>query len=61
MVNDDPQGHLVVQESGASEKIRRLKQKLSDVYQACVTGQPPPPDPLEGISTVSLATNPRSL
>ncbi|XP_070037113.1 uncharacterized protein [Nicotiana tomentosiformis] len=55
VVSDDPQGQSVEQES---EKVRRLKRQLSDVYQAWVSGQPPPQGPSEGTYTVPQDTQP---
>ncbi|XP_070040677.1 uncharacterized protein [Nicotiana tomentosiformis] len=54
-VSDYPQGPSVEQES---EEVRKLRQQLSDVYQAWVSGQPPPQGPSEGTSTVPRATQP---
>ncbi|XP_070029489.1 uncharacterized protein [Nicotiana sylvestris] len=47
------QGQSVEQES---EEIRKLRQQLSDVYQAWVSDRPPPQGPLEGTSTIPQAT-----
>ncbi|XP_070035046.1 uncharacterized protein [Nicotiana tomentosiformis] len=55
LVSDDPQVQSVEQES---EEIRKLRQQLSDVYQAWVSGQPPPRGPSEETSTVLLTTQP---
>ncbi|XP_070048885.1 uncharacterized protein [Nicotiana tomentosiformis] len=53
LFSDNPQGPSVEQES---EEIRNLRQQLSDVYQAWVSGQPPPQGPSKGTSTVPRAT-----
>ncbi|XP_070022861.1 uncharacterized protein [Nicotiana sylvestris] len=53
LVSDNPQGQLVEQES---EEIRKLRQQLSDVYQAWVSGRPPHQGPSEGTSTIPQAT-----
>ncbi|XP_070025316.1 uncharacterized protein [Nicotiana sylvestris] len=53
LISDNPQGQSVEQES---EEIRKLRQQLSDVYQAWVSGRPPPQGPLEGTSTIPQAT-----
>ncbi|XP_070028632.1 uncharacterized protein [Nicotiana sylvestris] len=55
LVNDNPQGQSVEQES---EEIRKLRQQLSDVYQAWVSDRPPPQGPSEGTSTIPQATQP---
>ncbi|XP_070049807.1 uncharacterized protein [Nicotiana tomentosiformis] len=55
VVSDDPQGQSVEKES---EEVRRLKQQLSDVYQAWVSGQPLPQGPSEGTYTVPQDTQP---
>ncbi|XP_070028706.1 uncharacterized protein [Nicotiana sylvestris] len=55
LVSDNPQGQSVEQES---EEIRKLKQQLSDVYQAWVSGRPPPQGPSEGTYTIPHATQP---
>nr|XP_009796183.1 PREDICTED: uncharacterized protein LOC104242801 [Nicotiana sylvestris] len=53
LVSDNPQGQSVEQES---EEIRKLRQQLSDVYQAWVSGRPLPQGPSEGTSTIPQAT-----
>lgn len=55
LISDAPQGQSVEQES---EEIRKLRQQLSYMYQAWVSGQPPPSGPSEGTFTVPLATQP---
>ncbi|XP_070010964.1 uncharacterized protein [Nicotiana sylvestris] len=55
LLSNNPQGQSAEQES---EKIRKLRQQLSDVYQAWVSGQPPPQGPSKGTSTVPRATQP---
>ncbi|XP_070036084.1 proline-rich protein 3-like [Nicotiana tomentosiformis] len=55
LVSDNPQGPSFEQES---EEIRKLRQQLSDVYQAWIFGQPPPQSPSERTSTVPRATQP---
>nr|XP_009758096.1 PREDICTED: uncharacterized protein LOC104210820 [Nicotiana sylvestris]XP_009758100.1 PREDICTED: uncharacterized protein LOC104210820 [Nicotiana sylvestris]XP_009758108.1 PREDICTED: uncharacterized protein LOC104210820 [Nicotiana sylvestris]XP_009758113.1 PREDICTED: uncharacterized protein LOC104210820 [Nicotiana sylvestris] len=55
LVSDESQGRLVEQES---EEVRRLKQQMSHMYQAWVSGQPPPQGPSEGTFTIPLATQP---
>ncbi|XP_059311487.1 uncharacterized protein LOC132063073 [Lycium ferocissimum] len=57
--NDDHQGLLTERDSGSPEEVRRLKQQLAHVYQAWMTGQPPPPLPQgfsEGIPTIPVST-----
>ncbi|XP_019261647.1 PREDICTED: pollen-specific leucine-rich repeat extensin-like protein 4 [Nicotiana attenuata] len=53
LVSENPQGQSVEQET---EEIRKLRQQLSDVYQAWVSGRPPPQGPSEGTSTIPQAT-----
>ncbi|XP_019241787.1 PREDICTED: uncharacterized protein LOC109221800 [Nicotiana attenuata] len=53
LVGDNTQGQSVEQES---EEMRKLRQQLSDVYQAWVSGRPPPQGPSEGTSTIPQAT-----
>ncbi|XP_070019428.1 uncharacterized protein [Nicotiana sylvestris] len=53
LVSDNPLGQSVEQES---KEIRKLRQQLSDVYQAWVFGRPPPQGPSEGTSTIPQAT-----
>ncbi|XP_070002050.1 uncharacterized protein [Nicotiana sylvestris] len=55
LVSDNPQGQSVEQES---EEIRKLRQQLSDVYQAWVSGRPSPQGPSERTSTIPRATQP---
>ncbi|XP_070010036.1 uncharacterized protein [Nicotiana sylvestris] len=55
LLTDNPQGQSAEQES---EEISKLRQQLSDVYQAWVSGQPPPQGLSKGTSTVPRATQP---
>ncbi|XP_070008441.1 uncharacterized protein [Nicotiana sylvestris] len=55
LVSDDHQGHSVEKES---EEVRRLKQQLSHMYQAWVSGQPLPQGHSEETSTIPLTTQP---
>ena len=40
--NDEIQNQMTSQETGTTEEIRALKQQMVEMYEAWMSGQPPP-------------------